>query len=204
MQKEEPSQKTRYALSAQPNGGIIPKKGVWLDVWLVVWRAVWQRALCSPKSRRRKTAPNKRAPQATESSKMTQDFALSDLSKSRLKKGNIASVVCFLLTLLLAGVVNSNWIAAASLYFVAKFVYRSMLIRRANPHVVVSDDGISLRWFKARDVAWSNVAAIDASDDDAIIVKVTEGEDLRILKRRIEGGAVALAKLLQAKAPTGV
>ena len=118
-------------------------------------------------------------------------YPLSDLSKARLRRNNMISLVCAFLTIGTAIVTSSLWIGIATLYFLAKFYFRTRILILADPHLILSEDGLMHRWSKEVFIPWKCIE--DVADTSKHIISVrhrVEGADKssveKIYKWRVE------------------
>lgn len=91
---------------------------------------------------------------------MNKDFTLSSVNKARLRKHNKCSLTCFVLAIVLAFLTPQPWIAVGALYFLGKFLYRSYLLKTADPYLSLSDDGLAVRWSRSKFIPWVEVTQI--------------------------------------------
>ena len=133
---------------------------------------------------------------------MNRNFALSEVSKTRLKKHNRFSLICFALAIVLASLAPQPWFPAIALYFLIKFLHRIYLLKTVAPYLNLSGDGLTVRWSRSNFIPWSEVTEIiDASEHTIAIMyqpeSGTKARTIHIIKWRVEIGPEELLLMLR-------
>lgn len=134
---------------------------------------------------------------------MHKTYPLSELSKARLRRNNMISLVCAILTIGTAIVTSSLWIGIATLYFLAKFYFRTRILIIADPHLILSQDGLMHRWSREVFIPWGRIEeVVDTSKHIISVRHRIEGSDKsqveKIYKWRVEADPEALIGQIRA------
>lgn len=111
------------------------------------------------------------------------------------------SLTCFALAVVLAFIGPQPWIAVIGLYFLCKFLYRLYLLNTADPYLILSDDGLTVRWSRSKFIPWAEMTEITDTPEHTIAItyhpKGGEKKHVKhITKWRVEVSAEELMQTL--------
>ncbi len=128
-------------------------------------------------------------------------YPLSELSRTRLWRNSVLSMLGAGCTGSLIVATQNAWLLLALGVFLGLFVYRRMLMRRADPHVVVTGDAVEIRWLRTHTIPLAEVTAVGHASDQVIVLSQRKGDAGRMIHHRLvrwrfeDGGNDLVARL---------
>lgn len=136
---------------------------------------------------------------------MQKTYPLSPLSKARLKRNNLISLTCVVLTIATAVITSNLWIGLATIYFLAKLYYRGRIMLIADPYLTLSDDGLTHHWSRDVFIPWAAIEEVVDTSKHVISIRYRHDEVAKpliekIYKWRFAADPAELIALIRAQA----
>ena len=133
---------------------------------------------------------------------MNESFQLSKLSKTRIQRNNVISLVCTTAAIGLAYTTSNPWIALGALYFLGFFFYRRRILRNSDPYLQLTQDGLTIHWSRDVFIPWVEMVEVTDVSKQIIMIKYQpigfeKVATMSIVKWRLETDPMELIAQLQ-------